>query len=125
MAELSAEGRALLAGREYIKSRGYWLEADGTCAADVDAGLADQSERMKAFLAGAAFRNEPTAALDGGTVEACAKVAEGQAAAFRVEAQRQGKKPGILVHGLEHAAKLIRTLQPQSAGTSGEGERDG
>jgi hypothetical protein len=147
MAELSAVGRALLAGREYIKSRGYWLEADGTCAADVDAGLADQSERMKAFLAGVAFRDEPTAALDGGRVLVSREHLECLARLYdkhvnKVEGPDRVKWEGEWHEGplataylrtveeVSRAAKLmlgaaLAQTQPQSGGTSGEGERDG
>ena len=59
-------GEALEAGREYIKSCGYFIEADGLCAKDVDEGHADESERMKAFRAGwLAALSQSTAGEDG------------------------------------------------------------
>jgi hypothetical protein len=71
MAELSAEGRA----REVLE-RGHRLDWFKTSHTD----LWDWAMEARAMLA---FRNEPTAALDGGTVEACARVAVDAAFHYR------------------------------------------
>jgi hypothetical protein len=133
MAELSAEGllveRLRNAARQ--ESRIARQMAEGKSLRNSDGERSDlyswpepeQTDSWKAADLIAAFRNEPTAALDGGTLEACAKVAERFSNWDYVQITEGGEwEPGSPYdRGQQAAAKKIAATIRGLVSAGGEG----